>query len=787
MAAVGGSACRDWSLGPGGAWEASRPVSGLGASVVGRAWEAAPRLLAPGGLAAGELGRAWEAPSAPRATDPLDAGRAWEAASPQPAVRLADSVAVLGGAWEASSTAATAVPSVVGRLAARWQAWEARQAPERVLEWVRDGFPVTISDRRALESAARAGRPSGTVEDPAWLDAEVARLVAEGAVEAVAHRPHVVSPVFLVDKPGPKRFRLVVDMRMLNLALPHRVAKQEGLADLLRLGGRGWWACSWDLENGYHHLDIRPESRDLLGFGWRERWYRYCVLPFGMSLAPWAFTRVVRVLVARWRALGIHAWAYLDDFALLAPTREALLAARAIAGADMEALGWVRSPTKGHWEPTQTFTVLGFRIDLLLGRVGLNPDKALAVRTTCTRLARRAQASVRELASAAGKLGALYPGWTMARLLARPLMSLVARALPPEASSLWSWHSDGTMADDRRFLLLREVRAAYRLVVPLDAASSSALLEAATALAQPLELWRPAWTPPSVMHLYTDASLGGWGAVCGRAAPASGPWPRSEESGTPGAINRLELLAVERALGALTPQLAGKMVHLHVDSSVALAVLRKGSGVPHLHEPALRVWRMAASLHVRLVAVSWVASADNPADEPSRRYGGAPERPVRQPGPGPRPSMDDWGLAPGAFLALTARWGPFSVDAFASASSALVPRFWTREREPGAEGVDAFAQDWAAERLLLLVPAFRLLHRCLAQLAATGGSGVLVVPEWPAQPWWPRLLAVATGWWRLHPWDFRRVAGYAEPLAQPAWRLWAVRVQGSRARSAAWA
>jgi hypothetical protein len=55
---------------------------------------------------------------------------------------------------------------------------------------------------------------------------------------------------------------------------------------------------------------------------------------------------------------------------------------------------------------------------------------------------------------------------------------------------------------------------------------------------------------------------------------------------------------------ALQPVLAGHLVHLHVDASVALAALHKGSGVAHLHAAAMRVWRAAVSVHIRLVSVS---------------------------------------------------------------------------------------------------------------------------------------------------------------------------------------
>ncbi len=72
-------------------------------------------------------------------------------------------------------------------------------------------------------------------------------------------------------------------------------------------------------------------------------------------------------------------------------------------------------------------------------------------------------------------------------------------------------------------------------------------------------------------------------------------------------------------------------------------------------------------------------------------------------------------------------------------------------------------------------------------LAESRATGLIVVPEWPAQPWWPPLVEMATGWRRLYPWDIRRVGDYAEVLVQPMSTMWAVAVDGSRAPSSVWA
>jgi len=713
------------------------------------------------------------------------AAAAAAAAAPLPAPE-APPVAPTEADFPRPAAGSSAPPSVVGRLAARWAAWAARGAPAQVVEWVRGGFPITPLDPGALERAATEGRMCWTARDPAWVDGEVARLVATGAVREVATRPQVVSPLLLAPKAGPKKWRLVIDMRGLNSALPQRAAKAERLADLLRLAGRGWWAVTWDLEAGYHHVDVAPASRGLLGFGWRGRWFTWQVLPFGLSLSPWAFVKVVRAAVAHWRRQGLRVWAYMDDFALLSPSREAALEARALLEAELEALGWVRAPGKGSWEPTQRFTVLGMCVDLALGRVCAVPEKAAAVAAACAGLARRSAPPLRDVASVAGRLTALDACWPLARLLARPLLSAVAAALPPGAPALWTW--DGRAEPERLRLLARDVRAAYRLRLSLSAEALAALLEAAHALATPTDLWRPAWTPPGMRHLYTDASTTGWGAVLldGSDGPTTvgGPWPSSLATTTPGVINALELRAVALALEALAVPLAGTTVCLHVDSRVALAALRKGSRATHLHALATAAWRRAATLAVRLAGLGWVASGDNPADAPSRAWQSVAPR--ASPPSAPHPTLDDWGLTAACYARLATLWGPCTVDAFSSPATALLPRYWTRWPSRGAEAADAFAQRWAGERLLL-VPPFRVLHRTLAYLADQAAVATLVVPEWPAQPWWPRLLEVATAWTPLSPADFRLQDGYAEPLAKPGWRLWAVCVDGRRARSAAWA
>ena len=155
--------------------------------------------------------------------------------------------------------------------------------------------------------------------------AKVARGQEEGALEV--GEVSFVSPLFLVKKRGPRKWRLVVDMRLLNTDLPTRKCRFEGIAVILQVVQRGWWFVTIDLKDGYHHVMMEPESRRFLGVCWRGVVRRFTVLVFGLNCAPWVFTKLVRVLLARWRALGIVVTAWLDDIVVAAPTEEKLVSA----------------------------------------------------------------------------------------------------------------------------------------------------------------------------------------------------------------------------------------------------------------------------------------------------------------------------------------------------------------------------------------------------------------------------------------------------------------------------
>ena len=80
----------------------------------------------------------------------------------------------------------------------------------------------------------------------------------------------------------------------------------------LMLLNPGEWMLAFDLKSGYHHIEVVQHHRKYLGFAWGEAFYTFSVLPFGLSSAPYAFTKLMRPLVRLWWSKGLRAILYQD-------------------------------------------------------------------------------------------------------------------------------------------------------------------------------------------------------------------------------------------------------------------------------------------------------------------------------------------------------------------------------------------------------------------------------------------------------------------------------------------
>ena len=85
-----------------------------------------------------------------------------------------------------------------------------------------------------------------------------------------------------------------------------------------------------------------------------------------------------------------------------------------------------------------------------------------------------------------------------------------------------------------------------------------------------------------------------------------------------------------------------------------------------------------------------------------------------------------------------------SVDLFASHLNAQYERYVSFRPDPEAFAVDAFSLSWQSLDFYAF-PPFSVITRVLQKVRRDRAEGIIVVPRWPTQVWWPVLQAMTVG------------------------------------------
>eukprot|EP00123_Amoebidium_parasiticum_P019238 comp24353_c0_seq3/m.46602 comp24353_c0_seq3/g.46602 ORF comp24353_c0_seq3/g.46602 comp24353_c0_seq3/m.46602 type:complete len:402 (-) comp24353_c0_seq3:1000-2205(-) len=240
--------------------------------------------------------------------------------------------------------------------------WERGGASKEVLFWIKYGITPDWKSARPAPFDAGGYLDIGEVSE-AEAVVEVERLVSKGALETVPESAKwCVSKSFGLRKPN-GNVRLIIDMRPVNEYAVARGIKYETLSDLRALAQPGDHAFSFDLEDGYFALAIQPRFRKYFQIRVGGQLYQYTVLPFGYSLSPYFFMRLMREFARRLRARGIRSLVFLDDWAIFEQGARAL-DTRGVVEQELKVTGLTKHPNKAHWDPVSALDHLGIHINL---------------------------------------------------------------------------------------------------------------------------------------------------------------------------------------------------------------------------------------------------------------------------------------------------------------------------------------------------------------------------------------------------------------------------------------
>jgi hypothetical protein len=212
----------------------------------------------------------------------------------------------------ASSTATGGLVEQVGeRLTGRLRLTEFEAAgraatnDEFVHSVRRHGLALPLADGKWPERF-NCGRNNVKSEYETWTRRAISELTEHGAVSTWAQhvasglgqgaRPHMIMSLLVEPKPGkPGKFRLIHDCRPLNVLLEKWAFKMEHLSDFVKELDELDRLFSIDIQSAYHHVEIMPRFRTLLGFTFDGIDYVYNCLPFGLCTPAYVFCRFTAV------------------------------------------------------------------------------------------------------------------------------------------------------------------------------------------------------------------------------------------------------------------------------------------------------------------------------------------------------------------------------------------------------------------------------------------------------------------------------------------------------------
>lgn len=569
----------------------------------------------------------------------------------------------------------------MGAMSARWREWRRLGAPRLLVQWLRNGVPLKWRGRapQPSEGERGAGEESETTR-------ELRALVRGGAFEE--GEATVVSPTFLIPKRDGSS-RLIHDLRGVNEHLAPPRFTLHGAREAGEVVRHSEWLAVLDLKHGYQQVAMAPEARRYLGARMGDRTVVATVLPFGLSLSPYIFTRLTGWLAREVRRrFGLQVAVYIDDFLIGAASREELERGLQQVKDLFSRLGVVVA-TEKEVQPSKSVEFIGYLWDAERKVVAVPRERRAEYRRAVKNLLRHPQ-SRDTWRRVVGKLGFLREavGPTMRHI--RSLLHTIA-------------------ARRHRGLIAAEGEARTDLEWWAERLASHTELSLRAA--------------PVSGSITTDASDNGLGFLVSLGQSGHPErqvrFERAMQAAEPEAhINRKELEAVLRALEEHRQDLQGRRVVWYSDSTTALAAVRR-QGTQRLSPAAWTVTKKVLDL-AEEARISLL-----PRHVPGRLNGAAD-------------ALSRLGEARSAWEraleTITRRWGPLEEDpcgAVGDATSLL-------------EGLS-----WATRRTLLwpridqLGEVVRHLGLCVAEHPPAEdptlwtSMAVLVTPLWRGASWWP--------------------------------------------------
>lgn len=522
------------------------------------------------------------------------------------------------------------------------------------------------------------------------MQVEIDELLRKGAIEECQDcEGQFLSSYFLVPKPdGTNRF--IINLKNLNKFINPPHFKLEDIRSALTLISKGDFMGSLDIKDAYFLVEIYEGHRKFLRFKFKGKIFQFSCLSFGLCTSPYTFTKIMKPVINKLRHQGMFLVLYLDDFLFIHKSKAACEQNMRQAVKFLEELGFIINFQKSSLVANQRCKYLGFIIDSVQFFLNLTDKKKNQIIGLVNEFDVGKAYKIRKFAEFLGVLASACPAVAYGFIHCKRLERQKYLALKFNGGNYeGKMHIIDSMSEDFNWWKLNAVIGS-----------------------------NPIRTQQFSLEIFSDSSLTGWGCHC-NDSKAFGFWNDQERKYH---INYLELLAAFFAVKCFASELSQCEILLRLDNKTAISYVNRAGGVqyPHLSDLSRKIWEWCEPRKIWLQA-SYIPSIKNvEADRASRNT-----------------NIDtEWELAQTAFKQIEQEFGPFTVDLFASRINTKCKQFCSRFPDPEAKTVDAFTVSWKNEAFYAF-PPFALILRTLRKIINDKATGIVIVPLWPTQPWYP--------------------------------------------------
>ena len=576
--------------------------------------------------------------------------------------------------------AETTISETGARLLKFASTWES--APREIYTTVKRGYHWPW-----LDQPPKLQLPSNTQNQP-QLGPLIQKWIETRVIYKVEKQPCFLSRLFTVPKKD-GTLRPILDLSQLNKYIAHIPFRMTNHTTVSKLLKPPVMFASLDLTEAYTHIPIRANLHRYLAFSYKNDLYFFRALPFGLSPAPYIFTKILSWPLSLLHQEGVDVVAYLDDWFLWHQSATHLSNAVSRTTELLQSLGFTINVRKSHLTPTFELEWLGI---MWRGQTG---------------------------------------EWLMPQPKQQQINKLARRLLHSKTITRRQWEvllGSINFACQVHSHLRPQFQTLSRVTAIADSSHRDKPVQLPIQLGEPLRFWtsRSIWEvipqfatnhPKSV--LWTDASLKGWGALLNSLTTAQGLWSHEQQNYH---INILELLAVSRAIISLNIRKSNLL--LYTDNEVVrYSISKNRSKSPTLLKEIKSLVSLCLERDITLSATRIPSILNTVADSLSRTTA----------------LPTEWCLPKRVFTQIQKWYGPLTIDLMATPFNAQLQRFISPFPHPLAEDSNVLTLNWNRWNHVYIFPPVKMIPQLLPQLRSYKGHGVFIAPWQPTAAWFPEL------------------------------------------------